>query len=181
MRSLVLGNTRNFNAVFAAAQQKLRDTFGMELTELPSRAGLEKDGDEGPNEAEVATGAKKRGEELSPSGDLSVLTNYPKLATALGSKTYIVRSVLDPILIEHAAQTEEEILEEESADQALLFPSQSHSDDEGDASDDDGERPAKYYGSLISWSKADQLGSLGILYVILSLVLASGRVMSDGE
>lgn len=153
----------------------------MELTELPSRAGLEKDGDDEPNEAQVATGAKKRGKRQLFGEELSILTNVPELATALGSKTYIVRSTLDPILIEHAAQTEEEILEEENADQAILLPSQSQSDDEGDASDDDGERPAKYYGSLISWSKADQIGSLGILYVILSLVLASGRVMSDGE
>lgn len=111
----------------------------------------------------------------------SVLTLLLNPATALGSKTYIVRTILDPILVEHAAQTEEEILEEEAADQALLFPSQNQSDDEGDASDDDGERPSKFYGSLISWSKADQLGSVGLLYIILALVLASGRVVSDSQ
>ena len=92
----------------------------------------------------------------------------------------MVRSVLDPLLIEHAAQTDEEILEEEAIDQRTLFPTQV-SDDEGEDSDEDAERPAKYYGSLISWSKADQLGSLGILYVILALVLVSGRAISDGK
>jgi hypothetical protein len=102
------------------------------------------------------------------------------LANALGSKTYILRSTLDPVLIDRAAQTEGDILEEEAGDQATLFPSQVYSGDEGDESDDDAERPPKYYGSLISWSKADQIGSVGILYVILALVLVSGRAISDG-
>ncbi|KAF8183694.1 MAGE family-domain-containing protein [Pholiota molesta] len=156
----VLGNTRAFNTVFEMAQAKLRDTFGMELVELPSRAGLDKDGDDEPNETQIATTIKKK-------------------ANALGSKTYILRSTLDPVLIDRAAQTEGDILEEEAGDQATLFPSQVYSGDEGDESDDDAERPPKYYGSLISWSKADQIGSVGILYVILALVLVSGRAISD--
>lgn len=61
MVNLVLGNTRAFNTVFEIAQTKLRDTFGMELVELPSRAGLDKDGDDEPNEAQIATTMKKRG------------------------------------------------------------------------------------------------------------------------
>lgn len=32
----------------------------MELVELPSRAGLDKDGDDEVNEAQLATGAKKK-------------------------------------------------------------------------------------------------------------------------
>ncbi|KAF8876784.1 MAGE family-domain-containing protein [Gymnopilus junonius] len=159
----VLGsNSRVFNQVFAEAQQKLKSTFGMELAELPTRAGLDQDGaEEGPNEAQLATGVKKK-------------------ANALGSKTYILRSTLDPVLVEHAAQTEEDILEEEAGDQATLFPALNLSDEEDD-SDEDAERIPKYYGSVIAWSKSDQLGSMGILYVILALVLVNGRVIADGD
>lgn len=102
-------------------------------------------------------------------------------ANAVGSKTYILRSALDPILIERAAQTDEEIFEEEGIDHALFNPSSNQSDDESDDSDAEGERPPKYYGSLISWTKADQLGPIGILYVILALILVNGRVISDGK
>ncbi|KDR73080.1 hypothetical protein GALMADRAFT_158688 [Galerina marginata CBS 339.88] len=156
-------SARAFNQIFELAQNKLRGTFGMQLVELPSRAGLDQDGNEdGPSEAQIATGIKKK-------------------ANAVGSKTYILRSVLEPVLIEHAAQTEEEILEEEAGDQTTLFPSINLSDDEENDSDDNGERLPKYYGSLISWSKTDQLSSLGILYVILALVLVSGKVISDSD
>jgi hypothetical protein len=72
-------------------------------------------------------------------------------------------------------------LEEEGGDQALFFPSVLDDDDEEDGRDQDAERPPKFYGSLISWSKGDQLGCIGILYVILALVLTNGRVMADGK
>lgn len=35
-------------------------------------------------------------------------------------------------------------------------------------------------GSIISWNMSDELGSLGILYVILALILVSGRAISEG-
>jgi len=60
----VLGtNSRSFNVVFALAQQKLRDAFGMEMVELPSRAGLEQDAalEDGSQENRPTTGIKKRG------------------------------------------------------------------------------------------------------------------------
>ena len=54
--------TRAFNRVFELAQRKLRNTFGMELAELPSRAGLDQENNnEEENEARKATGTKKRG------------------------------------------------------------------------------------------------------------------------
>ena len=87
---------------------------------------------------------------------------------------------MDPILIEHAAQTEADIFEEEAGDQSVLFPSLSNSDSEDD-DEDDAERVPKYYGSLISWTKGDQLGAVGVLYVILALVLVNGRIMTDSE
>lgn len=86
-------------------------------------------------------------------------------AAAAGSKTYILRSILDPLIIDYAALTDEQILEEEAAD----------------APDDDDDDELRTYGSIISWSNADQLGSIGVLYVILALILVSGRVMTDSE
>ena len=54
--------TRAFNRIFELAQQKLRGTFGMELAELPSRAGLDQENNnEEENEARKATGTKKKG------------------------------------------------------------------------------------------------------------------------
>ena len=63
MMRLVMGTqTRAFNRIFATAQQKFRNTFGMELAELPSRAGLDQENDnEEENEARKATGTKKKG------------------------------------------------------------------------------------------------------------------------
>ena len=52
--------TRAFNRVFELAQQKLRNTFGMELAELPSRAGLDQENNDEENEARKATGARKK-------------------------------------------------------------------------------------------------------------------------
>lgn len=40
-------HTKLFNRVFAAAQKILRETFGMELVELPSRTWLEDDAADG--------------------------------------------------------------------------------------------------------------------------------------
>ncbi|KAK0497975.1 MAGE-domain-containing protein [Armillaria luteobubalina] len=150
----VLGsNTRAFNQVLQLAQTTLQKTFGMELVELRSRAELGKDsigGDDDLEEARKAVGVKKK-------------------AAAAGSKSYILRSVLNPTIIEEAAQVSEKILEQEALEE----------DDNDD--DDDDERGARSYGSLISWSHTDQIGSLGILYIILALILVSGRVLSDAE
>ena len=68
-------NTRAFNQVFQLAQQKLRNTFGMELAELPSRAGLEQENNnEEDNEARRATGVKKRGWFFFP-GNIDKMTD----------------------------------------------------------------------------------------------------------
>ena len=54
--------TRAFNRVFELARKKLRNTFGMELVELPSRAGLDQENNnEEENEARMAIGARRRG------------------------------------------------------------------------------------------------------------------------
>ena len=64
---IVLGAnaSRAFNSVFLAAQEKLRKVFGMELVEIPSRAGLDQDNNANGNEEELAearraTGVKKK-------------------------------------------------------------------------------------------------------------------------
>jgi hypothetical protein len=93
------------------------------------------------------------------------LTAFGCLAVSQGSKTYILRSTLDPALIERAALTNKRLLEAEAADMP----------DDVDGAEQ-GVRP---YGTLIAWNSADQLSALGILHVILALVLVSGKVISD--
>ena len=87
----------------------------------------------------------------------------------------MLRSCLHPLVIERAAPTDEQILEQELAITPL-----DDSDDVDDNGADDNERHPRPYGSLISWSPTDQLGPSGILYVILALILVSGRIMTDG-
>ncbi|KAI6132996.1 MAGE-domain-containing protein [Pisolithus croceorrhizus] len=144
----VLGsNTRQFKAVLEKAQKLLHKTFGMELVELQSRNYREEDLMAGNEEARNATGVKKRGKSV-----------------AAGSKTYILRSILDPTIIEQAAITDERLFEEQMNDAP---------DEEAD------EELPRRYGSIISWSTCDQLASLGILYVVLALILVNGKTMSD--
>jgi hypothetical protein len=145
----------------------------MELVELQSRAAFDK-GASNANEDELnevrnATGVKKKGNQLSVAQFHNQSHNMcSSIATAVGSKTYILRSVLHPVIVEHAALTDEQILEEEGVDAA--------SDDE----DDEG-TPVRSYGSILSWSTADQLGPTAVLYTILALILVNGRVMSDSK
>ncbi|KAL4071873.1 MAGE-domain-containing protein [Scleroderma citrinum] len=142
----VLGsNTRTFNAILERAQNLLRKTFAMELVELQSRSYREEDAMAGDEEGRNATGVKKR-------------------AAAAGSRTYILRSTLDPIIIEQATLTDERLLEQEMAD----YP------EDGDYDD-----IPRHYGSIISWSSSDQLAALGVLHVVLALILANGKTISD--
>ena len=61
---------------------------------------------------------------------------------------------------------DEHLLEDEAADQPV---------------EDDDDPGSRSIGSIISWSSADQVGPIGILYVILALILVSGRVITDGK
>ena len=85
------------------------------------------------------------------------------VVAASGSKSYILRSMLDPIIIDYAALTDQDIYEQEI-------------EDLHEGGDD---LSLVTYGSIISWNDSDQLGSLGILYVVLALILVSGRVIAD--
>ncbi len=44
---------------------------------------------------------------------------------------------------------------------------------------DDNDAQKLSTGSIISWNTSDELGSLGILYVVLALILVSGRVIPE--
>ncbi|KAF7314545.1 MAGE domain-containing protein [Mycena kentingensis (nom. inval.)] len=148
----VLGsNTRAFGRVFAVAQGILQSTLGMEMVELRTRAELDPD----------AAKANEVGE------DGRNAAGVKKKASAAGSKTYILRSTLSPELIAAMATTHEDILEVEAEDD----PSE----------DEDDDYSVKNYGNMLAWSKADQLAPLGILYVILALILVSGRTIGDQD
>ncbi|KAF8321109.1 hypothetical protein DL93DRAFT_1601309 [Clavulina sp. PMI_390] len=77
-KKVLAAHTRLFNAVFEAAQEILRKTFGMEMYELMTRIERDK---------AVAPETRKEGEEAKA----------PKVTTS--SKTYMLRSVLPSALI----------------------------------------------------------------------------------
>lgn len=163
----VLGTTpRAFKDVLERAQGTLRTTFGMELVELQSRAELDKEdasNDNADGDRRKATGVKKKGKHVPSLHPPIVINQYNYVAATSGSKSYILRSILDPTILDYAALTDQELYEREiedlpeGADDAALVA----------------------YGSIISWSDSDQLGSLGVLYVVLALILVSGRVIAD--
>ncbi|KAG1748125.1 MAGE-domain-containing protein [Suillus lakei] len=149
----VLGsNSRSFNPVLERAQKLLKKTFAMELVELQSRNYREQDHVVAGDDLQEARNCYRSKEE--------------KLRLA-GSKTYILRSVLDPVIIEEAARTDERLYEEQIAD----------SQEDGD---DDDDMP-RSYGCIISWSTTDQLGALGVLHAILAFILVSGRTITDSQ
>ena len=187
----VIGSQRGaFKVVFEEAQKILRVTFGMELVELPTRAathdtaggatGKDKtqekaatqNGDGGAGDRQAVTGLKKKGAVLRsprlsglPSECLSDYMRIGHPAVSPGSKVYILRSTLDPVLIERTTLTNKRILELEAAEAPDYV---------------DGAEPGiRTYGSLIAWNSADQLPTLGILHVVLALILVSGKVISD--
>jgi len=101
----------------------------------------------------------------------------------------MLRSILDARLIELANKPDTEILEEEGA---FDFGSGEFSadgvggranggnliDPNGDW-DDNVEQHPRIHGSILSWTQNDQLGALGVLYVILALILVNGRVIQE--
>ena len=86
-------------------------------------------------------------------------------------KTYILRSTLDPQLIKLAAVPDEDLLRLEEEEFAV--------NPERNAED---EYPVpEPTGALIAWERGDQLQSVGLLYVVLSLILVHGRSMADSK
>ncbi|KAI8976336.1 MAGE family-domain-containing protein [Trametes punicea] len=149
----VLGsNSRSFNAVFATANDILKRTFGMELVELHSTSP-EMDINEKEAEMLKTAGLKKK-------------------TASTGTKSYILRSVLDPALIEKASTPDAEIRELEQAE---------NPDDNEEFAEDDNPVGTHSTGSIFAWHTADQLASVGILYVILALILVEGRTINDND
>lgn len=135
----------------------------MEMVELRSRAELNKDAED-VEETPEGTAPKKKGQSRKFIVLIACIERvYSGVTAAGGSKAYILRSTLHPTIIEHAALTDAGILEAES-EQVI------NADDE--------EEPQNY-GSIISWSTTEELQLSGILYVVLTLILVSGRVITD--
>ncbi len=151
-QSLVFGSkgTRNFSAVFDRAQDTLRNVFGMEIVEVPSRA--ERDAAE-----------KALDEKGKP-------TKAPAKKPPAGPKVWMVRSTLDADIIAAANAPDAEILSKER--DRLPNPSNhplKNADEPFLQSD----------GSVFAWCASDQLGSMGLLGVVLSLILVNGKELTD--
>ncbi|KAJ4001233.1 MAGE homology domain-containing protein [Lentinula boryana] len=191
--------SRPFNRVLERAQLILNRTFGMELIELQSRAAMDKaaaapdptalneEQEEEEDEGPAATQGKGRGK----------ATGLKKKALPVGGKSYILRSILHPTIISFAALPDEEILSAELDD----APDELNDDDDGSpapsqtpgrhghsqrAQSTSNTSPQTCTGTLLSFSSStlpalENAGALGIQYVLLSLILASGRLMSDRE
>ncbi|KZT33118.1 MAGE-domain-containing protein [Sistotremastrum suecicum HHB10207 ss-3] len=83
------------------------------------------------------------------------------------SKAYILRSTLDSALIEAANVKDDKINAEENR---IAQDAEHNSEDEGDYAPE---------GTLFAWRHADHLGSIGVLYVILALILVNGKELPD--
>ena len=88
----------------------------------------------------------------------------------MGTKTFILRSVLEPSLIQAAVTRDRELLEVERTEKLVA------SDDEVEYENTVGTHST---GSIFAWHNSDQLGSIGILYIVLALILVNGRSLSD--
>lgn len=189
-------NTRQFKRVYERAQGILETTFGLQLQELPSKVGLDQEAAEVKKIKKASNGedelrgvrkaaiGRKRGELLSYLSILRIDNSTTRVA--LGSKTYMLRSILDARLIELANTPDAEILEEEggfSFSSGNFFGDGQTNDgnliDADDDWDNDVEQHPRIHGSILSWTQNDQLGALGVLYVILALILVNGRVVQE--
>ncbi|KAM5540612.1 hypothetical protein V8D89_005643 [Ganoderma adspersum] len=149
----VLGSgTRTFNAVLASASQILQRTFAMELVEMQAM----------PSDKDMS----------EKDADLLKNTGVKKKAAPTGTKSYILRSLLDPALIEQACSPDAEIRELEQKE---------HVDENEEFAEDDNPIGQRSTGSIFAWHGSDQLASTGILYVVLALILVEGRVISDND
>ncbi|KAJ3871256.1 MAGE family-domain-containing protein [Lentinula edodes] len=165
--------SRSFNRVFERAQSILNHTFGMELNQGKTTEGL--------LSCRVtegkATGSKRKVHVSAPTG----------------SKTYILRSILHSTLISLAALPDEEILtaelddaSDELDDDGTPAPSQIQGSRRPRRSQSTSLSPPTCTGTLLSFSSPtlpalENVAALGIQNVILSLILTSGRLISDRE
>ena len=79
------------------------------------------------------------------------------------SKTYILRNILDSELVKLATTPDNALLTAEIAEVQ------------------DATARSRINGTLLSWKSQEEIHLLGILQLILSLILVSGRSMTDGR
>lgn len=167
--------SRQFNVVFARAQEILRKTLGMELVELQNRVQEKEDAKDkekekdGKQDKKDVVGMKKKGAWRGPR-TLFLLTCSAVAPT--GTKSYMLRSVLDPRLIQIASSIDHDILRIEQADLSA---------DDQHALNDSEETSSEPTGAILAWEQADSLGTVGLLYVVLSLILVHGRALADSK
>lgn len=149
-----------------AAQTILRRTFGMELVEL--RRSVASDEVDKDAKNTDAVGMKKKGALWSLYHDFILL---PLSKAAPSTKTWILRSALDPRLVSIATTPDDDIKAVE----------QEHTVDASDGGEDydDSFLRSDNIGAILAWQSADHLSAIGILYVVLALVLVHGRNISD--
>ncbi|KAH9938796.1 MAGE-domain-containing protein [Epithele typhae] len=150
-KKVIGSHSRAFPAVLQAANRILKLTFGFELVELhhinADKEMSEKDADLLKN-----TGVKKK-------------------SAASGTKSFILRSCLDPALVELACAPDSDIREIEQQESA----------DENNELAEDNPVGKQSTGSILAWHHADQLAADGVLFTILALILVEGRAVSDSD
>lgn len=129
------GNSKSFPEVLARANRRLKAALGYEIVELVPKAEREKN----------LLGAVARGDD-----------DARKKAS---TKQYIVRSILEPELIQLACMPDREIQEQEEEDLII-----------------ENARPS---GSILAWQTSDQVPAYGVLCVILSLILVNGKTLPE--
>ncbi|KAI0686462.1 MAGE family-domain-containing protein [Cytidiella melzeri] len=157
----VLGSkSRRFADILMLAQATLRKTFGMELVELHRSQVVEEKTEKDPK--------KKQKQNTDAVG-------MKKKAAPTGTKTWILRTVLDPQLISLAVLPDDDI---KAVEQAPLVGGP---DNGADNDNDDAGVQSTNTGAILAWQDSDQLSAIGILYVVLALVLVHGRALGDGD
>lgn len=168
-----------FNIIFNRAQKVLAYTFGFELRPLRA-AGTE-------NEQITATQAKARkrlrddddDDDDQPaqsrgefSDDVNIITSYSCLyvyVTGVAKSAWIVVSILPPRLLARMTRPNPNLHE--------VFASASvpSSRSEHDPIHDEA-------GVLLDWKRSSsELGSMGLTFLLLALILLNQRALSDGE
>jgi hypothetical protein len=147
------GNSKAFPEVLAKANKRLKNALGYEIVELLLRAEREK---------MIMGGTVDEDEEPKKKGRSSLVGNcLPLRSAGASARQYIVRSILDPELIQAACAVDDDIQAQEQ--------------------EDAGDTEATISGSILAWQIHDQIPAYGTLCVILSLILVNGKTIPDGK
>ncbi|TEB26424.1 hypothetical protein FA13DRAFT_1737355, partial [Coprinellus micaceus] len=193
VKKVLSPHNRLFKRVFDLAQSKLRDTLGMELVELPTRAGLDQESATGSQ-----GGAGPSGTQAQPDDDLSQArkaTGMKKKCTCVVVAALYEKGTRRAYCIRihssyEASVLHADLLEEESGDipggpssSSIIghrHQGQTPTTDADSLDDsDDADRPPRSYGTILSWSHTDHPGPSGCCYTLLALILVHGRSMPD--